>query len=621
MLFEKNGTVHELTEILHKSCKENNENVINCVNDNVDTRTLTNSEDFLHCCRYGQSQQCRDVCKNNLHLQNFTEGEIIDTFIPSCGVVNLSSEFWTCFLNGKNHNRNIQNVEDVSRIKQIGIDAAKLHCCEKAHGTNCRRQCYNTFSGEISSTLDGFEDYCLHDSSELVLQRCIDEVEFPAEVGCDGLSFCSNFNNRPTELFRNCNPRADNAAMNVFSMWKERNVLNLTGVDFPIHNISYCLPDTWHAIACILQIKPTTTSQHFDQICWEDCFDILSKCMDWKRMTSSKLDAAAICSRLSPDSKAPCISIKPYLEPSDRPYLGNDLKIISPCRGQHCNATSEICEVNRNINKPSCIKGCPMGEASSYLVPIGQYVRITSSISKGCYKICKCAESGKIEKCQPLPCVTPKGCQMGNRTIEHGASVNIECNVCTCFAEEITCTKKQCRIAGISERAFTTLPCNCPPHFVPVCGRNGKTYPSACLAKCVGLHDAEYEFGPCESRNPCDNHDCPQGTVCFPNRNVCLSNMSKPCPQYRCGEKFFENKLKLPLSSVLHFSFVIWRELSTRAADWYELCCPLFALQLDQIEQEAGVFRSFRRTHLSRQWNGLWNQRRHVQQWMWSHEW
>ena len=541
MLFEKDKTspIVEAVEVLHKNCKENNADVIDCVTNSVDTKMLTNPEDYIHCCRYGQSHECSEVCRSNLnHLQNMTQGEIIDTLIPSCGVVNLSSEFWTCFLNGKNPSKNIDNVEDVSRIKQIGIDSAKLHCCEKAQSTQCRRQCYNSYSGDhlSSSSSRTFETECLHNSHEVFLKRCIEEVDFPAEMGCDGLSFCSHFNNRPTELFRNCNPHADHAAMNEFSLWKEQNVLSFPGFEIPVNNISFCLPETWHTITCILQLKPTTVSEHFNQICWDDCFDILSKCMDWTRMKTADMEPSKICSQLSPDPNAPCISIKPYLEPSDTPPSEVETKIISPCRGQQCNLTSEICEVNRNINKPSCIKGCPMGEASNYLVPVGEYIRIPSSISKGCYKVCKCTESGKIEKCQPVPCVTPKACQIGNRTIDHGSSINIECNVCTCFAEEITCTKKQCRIAGISERTFTTLPCNCPPHFVPVCGRNGKTYPSACLAKCVGLNDAEFEFGPCENRNPCESHDCSQGTACYPNRNVCLSNMSKPCPQYRCGE-------------------------------------------------------------------------------------
>lgn len=523
-----------MNEMLHQSCKDNND-VIDCVSDNVDT-TLANYEDFLHCCRYGQSHECSDVCRKNLKLHNYTEGEIIDSLIPSCGVVNLSSEFWTCFLNGKDQAKQIQGGNEGSRIKQIGIDAAKLHCCEKAQSTQCRRHCYNTYSGDVQSTLENFETHCMTSSQETMIKRCVDEVDFPAELGCDGLSFCSNFNNRPTELFRNCNPQADIAAKNEFNLWKKQNVLRLPGMDFPITNISFCFPESWHAIACILHIKPTTSSGHFNQICRDDCIDILSKCMDWQRMDYTYIEPTMICSRLSPDTNAPCISIKPYLEASDNPYLGVDMRIISPCRGQHCNVTSEICQVNRNIDKPTCAAGCPMGEASNSIIPIGEYLRIPASIDKGCYKVCRCESTGKIEKCQPLPCVSPKSCQLGNSTLKHGSSMEIECNVCSCFAEEITCTKKQCRIAGISERAFTTLPCNCPHHYVPVCGKNGKTYPSTCLAKCAGLQDSEFDFGSCESRNPCASHDCPHGTVCFPNRNVCLSSMSRPCPQYRCGE-------------------------------------------------------------------------------------
>lgn len=60
----------------------------------------------------------------------------------------------------------------------------------------------------------------------------------------------------------------------------------------------------------------------------------------------------------------------------------------------------------------------------------------------------------------------------------------MECNICTCFAGEIVCSKKQCDyIEDSSMIPYTKLPCNCPPHHVPVCGSNGNSYPSACLAK------------------------------------------------------------------------------------------------------------------------------------------
>lgn len=68
---------------------------------------------------------------------------------------------------------------------------------------------------------------------------------------------------------------------------------------------------------------------------------------------------------------------------------------------------------------------------------------------------------------------------------EHGMWFYIDCNICSCYAGEITCRKKQCEVTslGVLDPAYTSLPCNCPPHHVPVCGRNGNTYPSSCLAR------------------------------------------------------------------------------------------------------------------------------------------
>lgn len=318
-------------------------------------------------------------------------------------------------------------------------------------------------------------------------------------------------------------------------MWQEENILRLPGFDVPLTNISACEPEKWRAIACALQIKPCTQDNHFNQICREDCIEILHKCMDWTKMD---VDASTICAKLSPESDdVPCISLRPYIEPSDLPYTaGNDLTVVSPCKGHPCNS-SQICQVKRDgSNGHVCVNACSLGEASAYQVPVGQFVRIPASQNKGCYKICRCGESRLIEKCQPLPCVNYSACNIGGRRIDHASWFFIECNICSCFAGEQTCTKKQCRIQGAAERAFTSLPCNCPAHYVPVCGRNGNTYPSACVAKCSGLQDSEIEFGPCRSRNPCDNNDCPRDTTCIVDHNVCLSVMHKPCPQYQCGK-------------------------------------------------------------------------------------
>lgn len=83
------------------------------------------------------------------------------------------------------------------------------------------------------------------------------------------------------------------------------------------------------------------------------------------------------------------------------------------------------------------------------MVPLNSYVRIPVSLKqKGCLKICKCGLSGRIENCQPLPCISYDSCMLAGRKIEHASWFHVECNICSCFAGEITCTKKQCRIPG-----------------------------------------------------------------------------------------------------------------------------------------------------------------------------
>ena len=52
------------------------------------------------------------------------------------------------------------------------------------------------------------------------------------------------------------------------------------------------------------------------------------------------------------------------------------------------------------------------------------------------------------------------------------------------------------------------LPCKCPDRFVPVCASNGRTYPSACVARCMGFKDHQFVFGQCRLSNPCANKPC-----------------------------------------------------------------------------------------------------------------
>lgn len=168
------------------------------------------------------------------------------------------------------------------------MDSAKLHCCHKAIAPKCRRLCQQTFFNDWTATRDDFEIDCLLQINELDLRQCIDDVEESCELGCDGLSFCTNFNNRPTELFRSCLVHADEAARADVAIWQKMGMLSLPGLSLPLRNISKCSPESWQAIACALQIKPCTKVRHMNVICREDCYRILSECMDWTKLETGE---------------------------------------------------------------------------------------------------------------------------------------------------------------------------------------------------------------------------------------------------------------------------------------------------------------------------------------------
>lgn len=92
-------------------------------------------------------------------------------------------------------------------------------------------------------------------------------VEEPCELGCDGLSYCTNFNNRPTQLFRSCSNVADEAARYDVALWQQQGTLVLPGLQLPVKNISSCSPQAWKAVACTIQIKPCQRHSHINTIC------------------------------------------------------------------------------------------------------------------------------------------------------------------------------------------------------------------------------------------------------------------------------------------------------------------------------------------------------------------
>ncbi|XP_050337513.1 reversion-inducing cysteine-rich protein with Kazal motifs [Bactrocera neohumeralis] len=536
---------------LHELCHEKRDaEVLQCINNITGMTPVTNSHKYLPCCEFSKVDSCRSACRSVLNSTESIDIIIGELEVSGCGILLPHIPLWQCFLTAE---RTIfvpatKSTNELSQINQIGIDSAKLHCCEKAKFPKCRRLCMQTYSNDWTATRAFFEESCLLDHNELKLRQCMDEVDEPCELGCDGLSFCTNFNNRPTELFRSCNADADLAARSDLKMWQQNGSVILDGLELPIKNMTRCAPEQWKAIACALQIKPCTRDRHYNHICREDCYEILSECMDWTRMRLA-LNADSVCARLSPNEDVPCVSLRPYREESDVPKeTGGYHGLTAPCKGHPCNA-SAACLTRRNeSNTYECVPGCRLGEASNYLVPFGAYVRIpvlqaekpakiVGDAATGAFKVCRCGAQGRIEHCQPLPSFSYARCLLpGGRSYEHGKSFYLECNLCSCFAGEITCTKKQCRLASYLDPSYTSLPCNCPTHFVPVCGSNGNTYHSACIAKCLGMQDNEIQYGACATLNPCREgaYSCPAGHQCLEQRKICLSSMHRPCLQYQC---------------------------------------------------------------------------------------
>ncbi|XP_050420992.1 reversion-inducing cysteine-rich protein with Kazal motifs [Adelges cooleyi] len=505
----------------------------------------TDGHKYLHCCKLAPDAQCEEACQDSLRKQFDSDAEAVDSLEGrGCGQPSFDDRFWQCFLQSESgQHKDTAVASPMSQIEKLGMDSAKLHCCDKASTVGCRKLCVKTFTNEWSTSWTDLNAQCLSHPNEDMLLKCLDEVEEPCDLGCEGLNYCTVFNNRPTELFRSCSSQTDDAAHYDVTLWRQRGTINLFDHELPVKNISRCMPDTWKAVACVLQIRPCTRESHVNKICRDDCLELLSTCLDWTRMMPG-MSANSLCARLSPES-GPCVSLKTYAEHVPEPappYRQTALaQVTAPCKRNPC-SPGMVCLVNRGCRighscKPyRCVPGCKVGEVSHFLIPEDSYARIpTFNGQRGCVKVCQCTRRG-FDKCQQVPCSQMQSCWLAGKQIDHGSTFEMDCNTCNCFAGEITCTKKHCEQAAnaVSKYRHTGLPCNCAPHHVPVCGVNGNTYPNSCLAKCAGLSDVDLKFGSCWSEDPCAEHSCNPDEKCVPARQVCLSMLKTSCVQYKC---------------------------------------------------------------------------------------
>uniref|UniRef100_A0A4W3JZY4 Reversion-inducing cysteine-rich protein with Kazal motifs n=1 Tax=Callorhinchus milii TaxID=7868 RepID=A0A4W3JZY4_CALMI len=520
-------------------CASISPQLIHCVDNYTRSYPMKNPIDSLYCCDRAEDHACQSTCRRVL-MTMATEHEIVDGLIEGCKKMPLPQDpLWQCFLESSGSN-NTSNG-----LPATAVDGAKLHCCSKANTSVCRDLCIKLYSTRWGSAThwQEFDRICEYNPQEASMFMCLADVREPCQLGCQSLKYCTNFNNRPTELFRSCNAQSDQGAKNDMKLW-EKGTIKMPFMNIPVQNIKTCQPEMWKAVACSLQIKPCHSKSGGSVICKSDCLDILRNCGDHSKFPDEQT-AETICDLLSPsDDSEYCIPLSKYLAPSPLDSIIEE--VIHPCNPNPC-ANNQVCEVNRKGCLAGqeclpflCVQGCKLGEASDFLVRLGNRIQLpVTSGEMGCYKVCTCGPSGRLETCMEMPCIdVQKTCIVGGQRKNHGTSFRVDCNTCSCFAGDLSCSSRQCLSEYSSpedRNMFTGLPCNCADQFVPVCALNGRTYPSACIARCVGLQDNQFEFGSCASKAPCTPNRCPKNERCIPKPKVCLTGIDLiDCDQYEC---------------------------------------------------------------------------------------
>lgn len=510
--------------------------VTQCINSQAPPPRTSNPADNLPCCDKAKTQSCQETCRRVLQ-STMSEDQIIEELIVACGGPDVREPLWQCFLQTQTPpNGSHDTSPAVSRL-----DNARLQCCSKAVTSRCRELCTKTFKMGWSFHSEFYQS-CSYiqpvSTIEATMHKCLLDVDEACQLGCSGLSYCTNFNNRPTELFRICSHDGDRAAETAFRLW-ENGMIRLPQMAIPVKDVRTCEPEKWKAIACALQIKPCVGQPAPLSLCKEDCMDILTQCVDRERLGTEQ-SVPQLCNALpSMHSAGECVSFSTYLRPS--PYSSLEGEVSNPCKPNPCHA-DEVCEIRRrkckhaaNCKQFICKSACSMGQVSSMRVPTGTHVRIPdtsrSSPDQDCFLGCRCDSKGELEHCTALPCLQRKLCMLGQgNKQEHGSHFMLDNSQCICYDGNLLCSRQLCLTDTPSQLSGTT----CPTQYKPVCGANGKTYPNSCLAQCTGVTNF-ISATSCSDFDPCKIGPCGAGERCVARHQVCLGEQSQQnCPQYEC---------------------------------------------------------------------------------------
>ncbi|XP_014207675.1 reversion-inducing cysteine-rich protein with Kazal motifs-like [Copidosoma floridanum] len=319
-----------------------------CLKSVAETKATEDPKLYLHCCEQASTPSCLESCRRALHTSPAIH-DMLDALEEPCGPIMPHSPLWGCFLKSA-------SPSSGAKPQRLPLNAAKLSCCTRASRRGCQSLCWRAFHTDWSAWQQ-LESTCLSSSLENELRRCLEEAEDSCEIGCAGLSFCSNFNDRPTTLFRTCTAAADDSAKWELDHWLRGGIISGLGV--PVRAATSCPATTLRAAACLLQLRPCESRIHETRLCREDCIELMTSCVDWSAVRGH--NAATLCSKLSPPKPGmPCVSIKPFLEDpreQNEPPLGIDEDINVPCKNNPCSA-GKICVIHhRERRNYRCVPG------------------------------------------------------------------------------------------------------------------------------------------------------------------------------------------------------------------------------------------------------------------------